>query len=384
MNTSSEINNPPDSSINTFAFGHGLNLERAEKALIDIASLSKEVNEVSLDLASCMHVDVGAGWRLGNALRDLATRGKLRITVPELVTFDDQDWFLHFTRSGLGMAIAQYAAEVRTPSRDITGEIKDYYRAPRSYIGSPIPAWVASTFMTVPNLHLGVLPVESEDEAKFKSVLREMLPNAHLDLGAFTGPANDSLMQLLFEAVQNVWDHADQTPLSSGTRISSYLAIRYYRDIALPRTLSQEFRNYLERLPARLPKQADFVGYIEVVVGDDGVGMAARYAQNGSIYEGPFEAEAASLINALKDGASVKPRVRDATIRGVPGYGTTKITTDLRTLAAFAMLRTGRTLVFFDSTSPEPGFLMQDAPLGYLPGTVLQIVFPRRIERVWD
>jgi hypothetical protein len=368
----------------TFAFGHGLNLERAEKALLDIASLSTEADEISLDLASCMHVDVGAGWRLGNALRDLATRGRLRITVPELVTFDDQRWFLHFTRSGLGMAIAQYAAEVNTPSRDITAEIKDYYSAPRSYVGSSIPAWVASTFMTVPNLHRGVLPVESEDEARFRSVLRELLPNAHLDLEAFTGPASDSLMQLLFEAVQNVWDHADQAPLPSGTQISSYLAIRYYRDIALPKTLTQEFRSYLERLPVRLPEQADFVGYIEVVVGDDGVGIAARHAQNGGIYKGSLEVEVASLINALQDGASVKRRVRDATIRGVPGYGITKITADLRTMTAFAMLRTGRTLAFFDSTLPESGFIMQDAPLGYLPGTVLQIVFPRRIERVWD
>lgn len=366
---------------NLVSFGRGLNLKRAEETFLTLHTLP-EGSPCRLDLSSCAHVDVGAGWRLGLALRAFAAKGRLSITVPDITTFDDRQWFLHFTRSGLGMAMAKYAAEISTPSRDITEELRAYYRHPRSSIETSLPAWIGSTFLMVQDLHQGVLPVE--DEGRFKSILTDLLPRAQVDVEAYTGSSLDSLMRLLFEAVQNVWDHADQSPIRPGSEIVSYIAARYYQTINLPKALTNEFSCYLQRWSTKIPDGTDYRGFIEIVVADDGVGVAARHAQDLGIYQGPVAEEVIALTEAMANGNSVKLRVHDATIRGVPGFGSAKIAAGLTDLAAFAVLRTGRTLAFFDSTSTESMFSCRTEPLGLMPGTVLQVVFPRRIARVWD
>src|SRR5262249_41286650 len=106
--------------------------------------------------------------------------------------------------------------------------------------------------------------------------------------------------------------------------------------------------------------------------------------QNFSVYFGDIAKELNSLREALEDGSSVKLKTRDAAVRGSPGFGTTKIAAGLHALGAFAVLRTGRVLAYFDSTAEESAFVVHDTRLGYFPGTVLQVVFPRRVARVWD
>jgi hypothetical protein len=79
----------------------------------------------------------------------------------------------------------------------------------------------------------------------------------------------------------------------------------------------------------------------------------------------------------MEASGSVKIRAQDTTIRGDPGYGTVYMMSALRTLSAYATLRTGRLLAVFDGTSDQDAFRFAPDAFAYMPGTMLEIVFPR-------
>lgn len=361
-------------------FGHGLNLARAEDTLTRLAELSVLPASIVVDLRKCRHVDVGAAWRFGNALRLLRQTKDLRVLLPDFglqppKLFDHSKWFSLLTHSGLGNSIARSASEIHSGDQDITQELREYYANPRATPPLPIHAWASSTFIYVPDLLRGDL--SPDDPADFNLRFRELLTRSQLDVRAYPHRAVAALFQLLFEALQNVWDHAGKAPLPPGTEIASSLAVRYFKIITPPKALTGEFNAFLSRT-------ADTDGFIETVVVDDGVGVAARHSQSDNVYHGSFATEVSATAEAFRSGSSVKLRVEDTSLRGSPGYGFTKILDGLRALRAFALLRTGRVLCFYDSTLEDETFSQLAHPLGYMPGTALQVVFPRKLARVWS
>jgi hypothetical protein len=362
-----------------FDFGHGLNLSRAEDMLKVVGSLEQPPERVILDLRNCRHVDAGAAWRIGNVLRLLEQSAKVIVLVPEGLDVTNRTWYKFFTHSGLGFSIARYASEIQGSSGDMTDAVRAYYSTARASVDVPLTAWASSTFLYVPDLLRGDLA--PDDPPDFNIRLRQLLATSPFDVRAYSRKAVTGVFRILYEAVQNVWDHADKSPLPPGVHVSSSFAIRHFKTIPSPKAATSEFKGYLKRVQELTPEPE---GFIEIVVIDDGVGMAARYSQNGQIYAESFEAEEHVATAAFRDGHSVKLQVTDATLRGSPGYGFTKILDGLRALNAFTLVRSGRVLFFFDSTLGDETFARVGSPLGFLPGTALQIIFPRRFAHVWS
>jgi hypothetical protein len=358
-------------------FGHGLNLARAEQMISVVANQKELPGRTIIDLKNCRHVDAGAAWRVGNALR-LLMGSEVTVLVPEGLDTGNRNWFSFFTHSGLGFSIAQFASIIRAGEHDMTTVVRDYYSKPRSYVEIPIDAWASSTYLYIPNLLRGEL--SPDDSSDFNLRLRPLLATSPFDLRAYSGKALAATFRILFEAVQNTWDHSDKSPWPAGHPVSSSLAIRHFKNIPPPKAVSGEFTTFLRQVEE---PSLESEGFIEIVVVDDGVGVAARYSQDKGIYKGPFDAEVNVTAAAFQDGHSVKLSTSDATLRGSPGYGFTKIIDGLRKLNAFTLLRTGRVLFFFDSTLESESFTCLPTPLGYMPGTAIQIIFPRRTARVW-
>lgn len=366
----------------TLDFGHGLNLERAEAAVASLALLTSEMQETVLDLRKIRHIDVGASWRLGNALRQASRISRVKVLLPPGYDLSASEWYKWLTHSGLGLSFAQYAYSVHSGNDDVTSDLRRYYGESRSSKPLRVPAWHSATFLLVPNLHSGTLP--SDNPAQFTEILRALLTDTQFDLEAYSRRELESLYRFLFEAVQNVFDHSDKFPHQPGQPILSHLAIRFYRTISPPKAMTREFSDYLRCVSSGTHPTSDPVGFVEMVVLDDGVGIAARQSQDPDIYKGEFAPERQAVSKAFETGGSVKISLSDTTTRGAPGYGFAKIADALQSLQAFAVVRTGRSLTYYDGTRRNKEFLTLPDPLGSMPGTVLQIVLPRRRAHLWS
>jgi hypothetical protein len=138
---------------------------------------------------------------------------------------------------------------------------------------------------------------------------------------------------------------------------------------------------YLEAM--QLPSERERLGWVEIVVIDDGCGLASRQSQDDEICLGDPMAEDEALGEALTSGVSVKPVTRDAPANGDPGYGFTYIADGLRRYRAYAELRTGRRLLTLDASGPRcDGFVIRERVLGWMPGTALHIVFPLNAQQL--
>lgn len=363
--------------------GHGLNLERAEALVANLGNDPALRGSVDIDLAHCRHIDVGAGWRLGNALRRPGKNCRLRVAVPDPGDFHGY-WFQNFTRSGLGFAISRYANVIIAEDQDVTARIKQYYASgsSRTKVADGLEGhlWDAQNFCMVTSLDRGIF--SSEEVGDFSSVVLQLLRRVSFEPEAYAKEDISCLLDLLFQSVQNVYDHASKKPLAPKVNIFSYLSMRYYRQIDHAKSETQEFTGYLDGLRS-MPLSYDFVGFIEFVVNDDGVGMAARHSQSQDIYWGSIDQEAEAIGSALAAGNSVKPLSRDARIRGDSGFGMSRIEAALIRLRAFASLRTGRLEICLDPFRSK-SFSLKTIPLGYMPGTTLQVILPCRKNVLWS
>lgn len=345
-----------------------LDVDGAERIIRSLNAI-RSPTRLRLDLSDSRVILPGAGWRLGNALRPFGSDARLDVIVPDDLRSNRlAATVASYRRSGLGAAIAVRARQVRTTN------------------GKIITAWFREAFSPLTVNKEGHVVVPSlqnagiaEDESRFADQFNGWLATLHksqherIDAGDIA-----NLSKLTLEAVNNVRDHASREPLHADVQVVSMLALSYFDgkrfiDAAVP----EDFAAYVERLRDKRVSQS-LLGYLEILVADDGVGIAARQSQALDVYVGDTQAEDRYLSEALEAGQSIKLRTRDAPVRGDPGYGFTHIAATLRRLQAYAVLRTGRRRLTFDGTSDDGNYVPLDAILSYMPGTVVHLLVPIR------
>ncbi|MGH8614034.1 MAG: hypothetical protein ACREYF_18905 [Gammaproteobacteria bacterium] len=347
-----------------------INVGRAEEIVAWLGQAPDPDRRVLLDLSQCRLIEVGAGVLLGNALRRHAQLQLLEVVVPPPGDFS-KSWFTAFSRSGLGLALASHARNIRTPMGvDVTESVVHYYESRFQQESQNV--------IVVRDLHRGyAINVNSIDH--FTPRFHRWLPRVNVAPGTLDEGELATLVGLCFEAIQNVYDHADRAPLAQGCTIFSCFAMRYYRKISAPAKSGLPLRVYLERLKSSISSEEQGPAFLELVVNDDGVGIAARQNQYAGVYWADFEAERFAVAEALKPGTSIKLQAADSPIRGDPGFGSVVVLKAIETLKAFAELRTGRVRAFMDGADPSAeGFELDQGAHGYLPGTFFHIVVPLR------
>jgi hypothetical protein len=334
---------------------------RAEEVIARLAD-TKDGTSVSLRISGYPYMTPGTGWRIGNALRRFSG-DHLEASVPP---FGEGDWFRAFTRSGLGYALAAHAGKILANGTDVTAQVRSFYGAKDTRADQ--------NAVIFSELHRG-LSVDAEREEQFRDAFLASLKKVNVRPTNFDRDRLRDVIKLAFEGIQNAYDHAAKRPLPSGSKIVSYFLLGYYKSVQGHPDPTGRLRGYEERLAA-LTRRAR-TDFVQVCVNDDGVGIAARQAQNLDIYHGPVGEEEASLRDALRTRSSVKLRAQDCRVRGASGFGYTYIETCLRSLRALAVLRTGRLLAFLDGTDDSgSGFRLEGGVLGYMPGTTLDILIP--------
>ena len=332
--------------------------------------------DITLDFSECRGIDIGAGSRLANAMRRHAQKGLIIAIVPGVSSKKDfaGEWFLVFTRSGVGQAIAQYAKTICSSGKDVTDVVKQYYE-------SQSDLQVSNNLVTLRNIHHGK-SINLDNYDSFLKTFTGWLDGVNKTVQQFVIEVDKNLSpvgELCFEASQNTFDHASKTPLPAGIEIASEFSIRYYKSIATPKF--GPLTGYLKRLRRHRDTFGEDPSFIEVVVRDDGVGIAPRQSQDAGICSGAISAEEKAVSLSLAAGGTIKLRTADAVVRGDPGYGYTKIQDGIEKLSAYASLRTGRLLAHFDGlVKIRREFVFSSGRHGqsfaYLPGTILQVVIP--------
>lgn len=351
-------------------FGESVGVDEVERLLMDIPLQSDTEVTWDLNLSVCSHVEPGAGFRFGNALRRWGLR-ELTVQVPDPGDFGNR-WFLTFTRSGIGLALSASAGKIFAANRDVTHELRDYYAAKGNVPGT--------NYGIRTELSTGAL---TPDEERFGCVFRDLAVNVQLSATELSHTAWCALTNLLYEAVLNVVDHAFKDPWprppAETSQPLSYLSLRRYKDVSAEGSSHGGLREYLRRakVSAKEDRQ-DILKWIELVACDNGIGIAARQSQNACIYREPIDVEDDVLREALAVGGSIKLKSGDAAVHGDPGYGLSIIAGGLKKVGAYAALRTGRRLVELDSTLDSPHFIVREEVLGWMPGTALHVFFPVR------
>ncbi len=355
----------------TARFEGGVTVSDAETLISGISNWSDSFSEVNLDFSDCKHFNAGVGWRIGNALSQFGDV-KLVVVVPDPAVppgFSGR-WFNLFTRSGLGLSLVRYASEIRTVDRDVTQEVRDYYGKMFFHHLQAAPNSVTLTDLA--GSHVSTSSPSTFFDHHLSPYLRRCNVNPEVYPDHFWG-----INSICFEAIQNVADHADKCLSTEKRRPLSYFGIRYYKTLSAEQDAPGDFRGYIERAgnlgnqgPAKAPPQ-----FLEIIVNDDGVGIPARFGQRRDIYVGDIDDERTTLVDALKTASSVKYLLNDAPARNRSGYGYTFIRQSLMKLQAFAVLRTGRCMMRFDGTRDnQTEFVLDEAPLGYMPGTALHVL----------
>jgi hypothetical protein len=348
-------------------FGGSVGVDEVETLMSDIRPEEDARVSLELDLSKCRQVEIGAGFRLGNALQRWSPRA-LIVDVPEPGSFSET-WFLTFTRSGLGLALSSSGARVRAGGSDVSDRVRRYYEEKG--------AFSASNYGICVNIDSGgFTPSIDEFGGLFGSLARQVA----FEEADVEPPERRALVQVAYEAVRNVVDHAFKsldTSQEAPVRLS-YFSLRRYRTLGAASATNGRLVEYSERAEDRARSdQQQIEAWLELVVSDNGIGIAARHSQQPEIYRASIEAEDDALRAALEAGGSIKLRTNDAQIQGDPGFGLSIIAGGLRRLGGYAAVRTGRRLVALDATV-DGSFAISEPVLGWMPGTVLQVVLPLR------
>lgn len=345
------------------SLGDNLSVRSAERVLREWGTIG-EAGPIVVDLSELSFVEIGAGWRLGNAISAWSRHADVTVKVPSPGNFGGS-WYRAFTRSGLGLSLASHTLKLESDSQDVTHEVRQYYEGLGQVTAS-------STNVIVPRLERRV---ELRDPDLFATEFSRWAPSVGLEwVDSATKARRISFLSMIREAIANVFDHAYRSPCEQVDSKLSYLSLRRYESLTTaPGEGSME--RYLNSIQD--DQESEQVGWIEIVVVDDGVGIAARQSQNPNVCSEDLSSEDETLASALRSGHSVKRTTCDAPAQGDPGYGFTYMADGLWRFRAYAELRTGRRLLTLDASGPEcDGFVIREQELGWMAGTALHVVFP--------
>lgn len=327
------------------------------------ALAAKAPQPATFDLSECRRITGGAAWRIGNAMRRLS---QCSVVIPDSSS-SGRNWeFLNLTRSGFGYSIARYANAVVTRSEtDETERVRKYYSELSEQSGGNNAVGVYGLDYIV-----GLIPNEDHFNTTIQQWLDQVSPAEPHD------PVNaESFGLLCWEAVTNLVDHSMKAPLPPRTKTLGSVSARWYSLSEVDRASGRQSR-WLFTVRRMHRAERSLLGFIDVVINDDGVGVAARQSSNPDIYWSAAAEESAAVLSALADGSSIKPIAKDAPVRGRPGSGFTNIADSLGKLHAWASLRTGRLQVHFDGSTPGGTFELDRSTAPYMPGTCLEVRIP--------
>ncbi len=348
------------------AFGSSVNTDEVERLLLAWPPQADVDAASMLDLSACRNVDLGAGFRLVNAMRRWAL-GRLEVTVAPEIDLGGHEWFRLFTRSGLAHAITTHAAVVHSGGQEITDALRAHLA------GASRPH--ANTCVMFTRLDAGAIAPSPDRFARILlDAIREYVPVVY---DSVASADRRELTRLAHEAVINVVDHAFRSPWRDQGERLSYLSVRWYKTISAKNDELGGLRGYIAAHRDGLGASETLAGWMEIVVADDGVGVASRQSQSdeSAVYAADVDEEDRALLEALESNATVKLRTLDAQIRGEPGYGMAIMLECLRATGAYAAVRTGRRLIEFDPWRHD-GFVLDEQEFGWLPGTAVHVVLP--------
>lgn len=318
---------------------------------------------ITFDLSACRRVTGGAAWRIGNAMRRLS---QCAVIIPDDAS-PARSWeYLNLTRSGLGYSITRYASSIFTAGGvDVTDRLRTYYTGFGDQSGGNNAVGMYGLDYIV-----GLIPSEDRFNVTMQRWLNQISPADYHE------PVSSSDFGLLcWEAVTNLMDHSMKSPLPANTSTLGSVSMRWYNVNEVDRASGRQAR-WLSATRRNHLDQQRLLGFIDVVVNDDGVGIAARQSQNSDIYWQDPAGERTAVLTAIADGSSIKLVSRDAPVRGRPGSGFTNIADSLAKLHAWAVLRTGRIQLDFDGSRKAAAFELDPAIAPYLPGTCLEVRIP--------
>lgn len=344
--------------------------EYAENIAASIISKATSGGHVRIDFSRTRSFQPAAVPRLGNALRYVSSKGtKITVVVPTS-RGSDQPQLSVLIGSGIGRQIATHASVIRTKNHQIK-------RAFKKALSSPV---IETHGLRVDDLRRWNAAASRSIGDVTAELARYV--NDHLqDLGRVRDVLG-GVSRLVAESVWNVVDHSARRPLDSNQRVSSWLCLSTVAD----RDLSLIAAGFVNEDPATryfaamrnwepLP-----LHFLQILINDDGVGMAARQSLSAEIYEKSSAVERVAFGEALEAGGSVKLRSRDCYVDKEPGFGSTLVANAIVHLYGYASIRSGRLLAYLDGSLAEErisdGFVLEPTDRSYLPGTTIHVVVP--------
>ncbi len=315
----------------------------------DIKRLAVRVpyERVAVELCASQ-IDIPTGSLLTNALRRYAAKGLL-----ETPTYSCAIAGVHCQCSSILPALETYLHHTR-PHR-----------------------FAAPGLLRIPQLQRPTTTSVDEFIAfhhRFNEWLNDLLKSAKEEgavnaVGPLASSVRQSITQISYHAVQNVYDHAYQKPFGDYEQAFSHLTV-HVRDTLPTDRVDSHFPQYAETITSN-----PGVAFLDITISDDGIGIPARHAQDEDIYWGDECAEQDALARALEPHDSVKMLTFDAAIRNAPGFGLHHIVRHAANIDAYVTLRTGRFMATLNGTL-EDAFVIHPEIRGYVPGTMLNVLVP--------
>lgn len=344
--------------------------EYAENIAASLISKATPGGHIRIDFSRTRDFQPAAVPRLGNALRHISSKGtKITVVVPSS-RGSDEPQLDGLLESGIGKQVAVHASVIRTRHHQIkrafkkalksSGPERDRLRVEH------LPQWDAAASRSI-----------GEVTAAISDFCKE-----HFESSGGETDVVEGVSRLVAESVWNVIDHSARDPLDSNQQVSSWLSLSQVAD----RELSLIAAGFVNEDPATryfatmrtwepLPSH-----FLQIMINDDGVGIAARQRLTAEIYTKSSTAEREALAEALEAGGSVKLRARDCYVDKQPGYGSTHVANAIVALYGYASIRSGRLLAYLDGSSAEKHesdeFVLEPSDRSYLPGTTIHIVVP--------
>lgn len=369
----------------------------AERLITNIGKEEIPERGLILDLRECTDIYNMAGWILGNTLRRFAGKG-ISVHLLQHQYRDSATWNNVFIKNGLGLYILRYAHKVFL-YKEYQNELKNGTDIRDELDQIRIPLLIQTGEYSI-NIGLHNNPFQAADKTLFQETIGYFKKEVNGQPNLFIDEIQKEVITASFEMAQNIYDHSSDDSIISD--VFSSLTVSMFDGIDTNRrnytnyTEGKHWDEYYSKYLVSVKKQfKDAVkGWIEITLTDNGIGVAGRHSREAGIYWKEIRAEEKVLELALTEEESVK-LITKKNIRGDPGYGFTNIEEGLNKIYGFGLFRTGRKAAICNglealSRLPEQSqdtllgenkftsrFRILEAELGYMPGSMLVILFPK-------